>query len=110
MPLSLRADPVPIQMDEYGVARVGGTRVTLETVIIAFSLGATAEEILQRYPALSLADIYAVISYYLHNREEVDAYVEQAEREEEAFRKENEASFDLVGIRERLLARAKSRT
>ena len=27
------AEPPPIQMDEDGVARIGGTRVTLDTVI-----------------------------------------------------------------------------
>ena len=34
----------------------------------------TAEEIVQQYPTLDLADIYTVIAYYLRNREDVDAY------------------------------------
>ena len=39
-----------------------------------FAEGATAEEIAQQHPTLALADIYAVLSYYLRRREEADAY------------------------------------
>jgi hypothetical protein len=38
-------------MDENGVVRVAGTRVTLDTLIAAFNTGATSEEIAQ--PATS---------------------------------------------------------
>ena len=38
----------------------------------AFDEGATAEEIVQQYPALSLADAYAAISYYLRHRSDVE--------------------------------------
>ena len=48
----------------------GGTRVTLEAIVAAFSDGATAEEIAQDFPAVSLSDVYAVISYYLRHRSE----------------------------------------
>ncbi len=47
--------------------RVAGTRVTLETVVAAFCHGATAEQIAHDYP-LELADIYAVITFYLRQR------------------------------------------
>ena len=66
------AEHVPITTDSDGVMRVGGTRVTLDTVIGAFRDGATAEEISHQYPSLSLADIYAVIAYYLRRRAEVE--------------------------------------
>jgi len=59
---------VPIETDADGVIRVGKTRVTLDTLITAFNDGATAEEIAQQYPAVSLADVYAVIAYYLKRR------------------------------------------
>jgi len=54
---------IPLQADADGVIRVAGTRVTLETLIAAFSDGATAEEIVQQYPSLTLADVYSVIGY-----------------------------------------------
>ncbi|MEO0869309.1 MAG: DUF433 domain-containing protein, partial [Cyanobacteria bacterium J06642_11] len=37
--------------------------------------GATAEEIVEQYPSLQLADVYSVISYYLRRKTEVDAYL-----------------------------------
>ena len=52
---ALTIEPIPIVLGEDGVMRVRGTRVTLDTVLSAFSEGATAEEIAQRYPSISLA-------------------------------------------------------
>ena len=52
MALSFAKEAVPLQADEDGVVRVGKTRVTLDTVVAAFSDGATAEEIVQQYPIL----------------------------------------------------------
>lgn len=66
---------LPLKTDEHGVIRVAGTRVTLDTVFEVFNDDASAEEISHRYPTVSLADAYAVISYYLHNKAEVDAYL-----------------------------------
>ena len=45
MTLEISSRPVPLSLDGDGVARIGGTRVTLETVVDAFNRGATAEEI-----------------------------------------------------------------
>lgn len=102
---ALVARPAPLRLDEGGVVRVGGTRVTLDTVIRAFYQGCAAEEIQLKYPALKLPDVYAVITYYLWHKDEVDRYLEKRQREAEQIRKENEARFPSHGIRERLLAR-----
>lgn len=88
-----------------GVVRVGETRVTLDTVVAAFLEGATAEEIAEQYPSLPLADIYAVIAYYLNHQAEVDAYLQERQRRAAEIRQEAERRFNPVGIRERLLAR-----
>ncbi|OHB72312.1 MAG: hypothetical protein A2W23_08550 [Planctomycetes bacterium RBG_16_43_13] len=79
--------------------------MTLDTVVAAFNEGATAEEIVQQYPLLQLADVYSVISYYLRNHSEVEAYLQKRQQQAEGIRKQNEARFDPHGIRERLLAR-----
>lgn len=105
MSISVNAEPVPLLTDKDGVVRVGGTRVTLDTVVAAFNDGATAEEIVQQYPSLQLADVYAVISHYLRNRSEVEKYLRKRQKQAEEIRKQNEARFDPAGIRERLLAR-----
>jgi len=104
MNLVIEAQPVPLEIKE-GVVRVAGSRVTLDTVIGAFNDGATAEEIALKYPTLALADIYAVIAYYLREKPAVDAYLEAYQRQREETQREVEARFNPVGIRERLLAR-----
>lgn len=102
-----QVETLPLEMDDHGVIKVGKTRVTLDTVVAAFEEGATAEEIVQQYPTLLLADVYSVIGYYLRRREEVDTYLRLREQKAEQVRRENEARFSPVGIRERLLARRK---
>jgi uncharacterized protein (DUF433 family) len=105
MTLTLSLETIPLTKDADGVIRVGNTRVTLDTVIAAFLEGATPEEIVHQYPSLDLTDVYAVITYYLRRRAEVDAYLQERQEQAERVREENEYRFDPSGIRERLLAR-----
>ncbi len=105
MALVVTDQPIPLTTDADGVVRVGNTRVTLDTVIAAFREGATPETIAQQYPSLALADVYAVIGYYLNHRPEVHAYLQQREQVATHVRQENEAGFDPDGVRARLLAR-----
>lgn len=100
----------PLRKDQDGVFRVGGTRVRLETVITAFHNGCTAEEILFKYPSLTLTDIYAVITYYLQNREDVEDYVAERNTLIKQADREIEERFPLSGVRERLLARRKAQS
>lgn len=101
-------EPVPLVTGADGVVRVSGSRVTLDTIVAAFRTGATAEEIAQDYPSVDLVDIYAVITYYLRHRDEVEEYLRARQRAAEEVRAENEAQFDPGGIRDRLLARRTS--
>jgi len=105
MTLVITTEPISLETDADGVVRVGGTRVTLDTIVAAFNDGATAEEIVHQYPSLHLADVYAVISYYLRQRSEVEAYLRQRRQQAAYIRKQNEARFDPHGVRDRLLAR-----
>jgi uncharacterized protein (DUF433 family) len=105
----IKAQPVPLTMDQEGVLRVGGTRVTLDTVVEAFQEGLTAEEIVQQYPSLSLPDVYAVLSYYLSHQDEVERYMEERKRMRDKIKRQNERLFDPTGIRNRLLARKRSK-
>jgi uncharacterized protein (DUF433 family) len=105
MVLSPTTEVIPLAVDAHGVMRVGNTRVTLDTVIAAFADGATAEEIVQQYPSLHLADVYSVIGYYLRYAAEIDVYLQQRREQREAIRQQNEARFDPHGVRDRLLAR-----
>jgi uncharacterized protein (DUF433 family) len=101
----MATDRVPLHKDADGVIRVGGTRVTLDTVIGAFNAGATAEEIVQQYPSITLADVYSVIAYYLRHQADVQTYLADRQQKAAKVREENERRFNSSGIRERLLAR-----
>ena len=79
--------------------------MTLDTVVTAFQEGMSAEGIVEQYPALNLADAYAVIAYYLRHRDDVDAYLRQKENESATVRERREQDFNPLGVRARLMAR-----
>jgi uncharacterized protein (DUF433 family) len=97
---------VPLRTDEHGKIRVGGTRVLLELVIYLFQQGETAEGIIDSYPTLKLADVYAVIAYYLTHQAEVDAYVRQAEQEADRIQREVESQYSPETLARRARLRA----
>jgi uncharacterized protein (DUF433 family) len=104
--LAIEPQPVPLRLDETGAVRVGQTSVLLELVIRAFQDGATPETIVQRYDTLCLADVYAVISYYLTHRQAIDDYLRGREEEAEELRRRIEvAQPHRPGFRDELLAR-----
>ena len=57
--------------------RIKGTRVGIETVLDDYLRGASPEEIVTRYRTLTLEQVYATITYYLHKQEEIDNYLER---------------------------------
>ena len=85
MALIIQPEAPPLRQDASGALRVGSSRVLVELVIWAFQDGATPEAIAQRYPTATLADIYAVIAYYLRHRQEVDAYLAEREQQAQVF-------------------------
>ena len=109
MAFPIAQEPVPLAVDSDGAVRVGGTRVTLDTVVAAFLDGAAAEEIVSQDPSLDLADAYAAISYYLRHRAEVETYLRERAEQAQAVREEAERRLPPEGIRARLLARRRSR-
>lgn len=97
--------PVPLSTDEHGTIRVGHTRVTLQTVITAFQQGDTPEQIVDSFDVLVLADVYAVITYYLNHHQEVNAYISQQRETADATLREIEARQpQMFSLRARLLA------
>ena len=96
---------IPLAYDVDGVLRVGGTRVTFDVIISAFLDGATAEEIAQQYPSVSLADLYSVIGYYLSHGTDVEQYLAKRRQEAASVHRANEQQLPPEGIRARLLTR-----
>jgi uncharacterized protein (DUF433 family) len=99
MTLLINNETIPLATDKDGVVRVGGTRVPLQTIVAAFNLGATAEEIMQQYPAVSLADIYFVIGYYLRNRAQVEEYIKEQDELVETIKQKYAVNGDQSNIR-----------
>ena len=97
----------PLRVDDTGAIRVGASRVLLELVVHAFEDGATPEAIVQRYPTVTLPEVYAAISYYLRHREQVGRYLATREKIAREVRdKINSSQGDLSDVRSRLLARS----
>ena len=102
--LKNEAEPVPLISDADGDC-VSGTRITLDTVVSAFGDGATRRGDRAAASSLRLGDVYAILTFYIRRRPDIDVYVRQRRRDAESAREENESRFDPEGIRERLLAR-----
>jgi uncharacterized protein (DUF433 family) len=72
--------------------RIKGTRVGIEIVIEKFLDDASPDEIRRHHPHLSLKQIYATITYYLFNRERIDAYIKAGRKRVEAAYEEQRRS------------------
>jgi uncharacterized protein (DUF433 family) len=105
MSLDLEAAPLPLSRDADGVIRVGGTRISLDTVVGAYLDGATADAIAEQYPSVSPADVYTAIGFYLRHRSQVEAYLRDRRTRADQVRRENERRAEPAGVRARLLAR-----
>jgi uncharacterized protein (DUF433 family) len=65
-----------------------GTRVSLDSIVLEFLRGLSAETIAgECFPTLTLEQVYGTIAFYLANRREIDAYLKQANAEFEALRR-----------------------
>ncbi len=108
MSVSLSTDPNPLALDEQGVLRVGGTRVTFDTVISAYLDGATVEEIVIRYDSLQLADVHATIAYFLRHQTELEHYLEKRRTQSQQVREQVDQRQGVQNIRTKLASRVKN--
>lgn len=71
-----------------GKPRVAGTRIRVQDIAVWHErMGLAADEIVSRYPQLTLASTYAALAYYHDHREEIDAQMEQGRQLVEAARR-----------------------
>jgi uncharacterized protein (DUF433 family) len=105
MPLQLETDPTPLALDTDGNVRVGGTRITIDSVVWLYKQGYGPEAVAEAYPSVSLPDIYSVIAYYLRHKESVDRYLATRQIEAEALRNKVEREFGKGPTRAELLTR-----
>jgi uncharacterized protein (DUF433 family) len=96
---------VPLTRGEDKVMRVTGSRVTLEALVRQFKNGATAEQMQEDFPSLTLSEIYSVIAYYLQHSHAVQDYLDEQDRAVQELRRETEAVLDTGELRQRLRQR-----
>ena len=106
--MTLDSCKIPLAEDASGTIHVENTRVTLDSVVLAYREGASAEEIAERFPAITLSAVYAAIAFYLQNRTGIDAYLKGRETESERIRMQVESRPEAKEFRERRLARMAS--
>ncbi len=86
---------------EKGVYKVSDSRVSLDSIVREFNAGADAAQIQSSFDSLSLAQVHAAIAYYLHNRAQVDEYLERRQEDSDRLRDE----YSTPELRTQLLAR-----
>jgi uncharacterized protein (DUF433 family) len=71
-----------------GKPRVAGSRIRVQDVVVWHErMGLSADEIVTRYPQLSLADVYAALAYYHDHRAEIDSQMEEGDKLVEEMRR-----------------------
>lgn len=103
--VEFQATAPPLRWDKAGGIRIGESRVTLDSLLAAYNTGSTPEEIALQYDVLHLSEIYATITYYLTHRQQIDNYLEQRRQNAQHYRQELAQNYNLVNLRQRLLAR-----
>ena len=78
------------ERDEDGI-RLKGHRIWLEDLLGMYLAGMTPEQIATEYYTVSLEEARAAVAYYEAHRAEVDAYLEQQQREAEEREREADA-------------------
>ena len=69
---------------------IRGSRVSLDSVVNAFSNGVSPESIVQSFPVLNLEQVYGAIAFYLANKEAIDSYLQEGEVKYQKLRSANQ--------------------
>jgi uncharacterized protein (DUF433 family) len=100
---------MPFVVTEQGTIRIKGSRVSVDSIIYHFKLGATAEQIVQSFPSLTLGDVYSSIAYYLTHHHEMEEYLEEqtvaADNLQGEFESNPDYQAEIAELRSRMLGR-----
>jgi uncharacterized protein (DUF433 family) len=102
--IPLNAEPPPLRVDESGAVRIGKSRISLDLIVEQYENGMSPEDLVRAYDTLDLADVHAVISYYLRHKDAVRTYLKRREEEAAALRAKIEVERPRI-TREELMAR-----
>src|SRR5258706_6199336 len=90
-----------------GSYRIGGTRVSLDSVVYAYRRGASPESIQRSFPSLTLEQVHGTLAFYLSHQTDVDRYLVQGEKEFEGLQ---ETSYETHSDWYEKLRRAREET
>ena len=103
-------ETVPLNQWEDGSIRVIGSRLKLDMLVHCFQVGDTLEEIHEGYPWVNIAQIKAIIGWYLDHKAEADEYLREEEEEAEKIFKELDSRPESIAFREKLRIFREQRT
>jgi hypothetical protein len=83
---------------------VGNSRISVDLIVEQYENGMTPDDLIRAYDTLALADVYAVIAYYLQHKDAVRTYLKRRKEEADALRAMIETERPRVS-RDELLAR-----
>ncbi len=101
--MSLKLNPLNFQ--EYfevtgsDTVRLKGFRIGIEHIVRSYHEGYTPEQITQEFPGVSLETVYIVLTYYLHNKKEVDGYMRRLSAWTEAQMKKDDEKEPLPVVK-----------
>jgi uncharacterized protein (DUF433 family) len=72
-----------------GRPRIAGTGVTVQRIVGWYQQGLNPNEIILELPHLTLAQVFAALTYYHANREEMDAEIARSQTEAERLEREH---------------------
>lgn len=76
-----------ISLDEDGIAYITDTKMKVRQIVIDTTfLGLTPEMIAEEYENLSLAQIYAALSYYFDHKSKIEDEIQESKRFAEVSR------------------------
>jgi uncharacterized protein (DUF433 family) len=84
-----------------GEIRLANHRIGLYQLVQAYNEGESAEMLASRYPTLSLSLVHKTIAFYLDNRADVDAYIDECAKALEDLRRAGPV-LDLSDLSQRL--------
>jgi uncharacterized protein (DUF433 family) len=73
---------------KHGRPRLAGTGITVQRIALWYKLGYGPEEMVRKYPHLTLAHVHAALAYYHANQTEIEAGIAADEAEYERLERE----------------------
>ncbi|MGH7137203.1 MAG: DUF433 domain-containing protein [Pirellulales bacterium] len=88
--------------------RVTGSRVSLDSVVHCYWEGLSPESIVNEFPTLNAEQVYGAIAFYLHNRTEIDKYLQDQEVRWQELKERSERDNSVLLARLRAARDAKN--